>query len=570
MNIYKRFRSSMGSWVGICFSFLVISLIFIIPIIHNAGIMEAGHDSNFHLSRMYSLYNTFNGHHLIPGFDYNSFGNRGTMSNVFYPYTLTILPIVVFYFFIKNWAVSIQLFFFLSTFLTLFIAFKASLRLTHSKIQSYLFAVLYVFSHYRIINSYVRFDIGEYMAMVFIPLVLFELETMIQRHDYTHWYLIAIGMSGIIYSHLLSGVVISIVILLRMLLGITSVNKQTINYFLKAVFLSLLLSIFEIVSVVEQFMHIKLTAVDRGDSLLQALSSSDVLKMSLNSELKPVVGFVVIFTVLICLLNFSKLQINHINVAILFVVGLVFLFLTTSSFPWYLLNHKPIDMLQFPFRLSVYATIYLLLSGTVVIANLSKRMILSANNRAIIGLIALCLLGMYGQVTKMVSDRANEKLQTEYHLTNKFNILAFKDSPIRDYRPSTNGFLGNSLETRQFSLNHHDYGAPIYLQTKSNMYFFTVDTTNKDTLVDIPIPDYVGVAAFERNRQIPTYRTKRGTIEIRLNKVGRHTIVVTSVSSLAKKIAFVVSILAVILLLIIVYFRQRPDSDKVNKNNYED
>lgn len=138
-------------------SFIVLALVFIFLIIHNQYVLLAGDDHTFHLARTYSLYLDIKNHHLLSGLDYQTFNNRGTAFNIFYPYLTTSLPIVFFKLITNNWLLSFQLFFFFATLLTLFVTYHTSFYLTKNSVQSYLLSLLYTFSNYRIVVLMSRF-----------------------------------------------------------------------------------------------------------------------------------------------------------------------------------------------------------------------------------------------------------------------------------------------------------------------------------------------------------------------------------------------------------------------------
>ena len=64
-------------------------------------------------------------------------------------------------------------------------------------------AVLYTFSIYRINNLYFRGALGELLAMVFLPLVLWGLYEVLWG-DRRKWYLLLFGVTGVLQSHVLS------------------------------------------------------------------------------------------------------------------------------------------------------------------------------------------------------------------------------------------------------------------------------------------------------------------------------------------------------------------------------
>ena len=64
-------------------------------------------------------------------------------------------------------------------------------------------SVLYTLCIYRLVNVYTRATLGESLAMVFFPVVMLGLYEVLRR-DERKWPLLALGMTGVCMSHLLS------------------------------------------------------------------------------------------------------------------------------------------------------------------------------------------------------------------------------------------------------------------------------------------------------------------------------------------------------------------------------
>lgn len=64
-------------------------------------------------------------------------------------------------------------------------------------------SVLYTLCIYRLVNLYTRATLGESLAMIFFPMVLLGLYEVLRR-DEKRWPLLALGMTGVCMSHLLS------------------------------------------------------------------------------------------------------------------------------------------------------------------------------------------------------------------------------------------------------------------------------------------------------------------------------------------------------------------------------
>lgn len=539
------------------FIFSILALIFTFPVIHNFHVILAGDDYLFHLSRIYSLYNGFQNHHFISGLDYNTFSHRGTAFNIFYPYLTTGLPIALLKGITHNWFLSFKLFIFFITLITLLITYQSSYYLTHNKLQSYLLSLLFVFSNYRIVDAYTRFDLGEFTALSFVPLVLITLEIMIQKKDYSKWYWLGLGMTAIFYSHLLTALLISFIMLIRIIFSLTGINKLFIMNLLKAASLTIILTLYQLVSVGEQLLHLNLETVDKVDLSLHLLPMSDTIINSLNNT--PVSYTFGLFVLIMGLLTLTNIRLSGLhNITILpsFALGSCIFLATTSLFPWFLLNRSPFNIIQFPFRLTMFGTFYLLFAGSITFVRMLS--FKNSSNHSLLGivLITFVVLGTYVTSTKVIINRANEMAITKSQPNlNTFNLKKLSTTELDDYRPANlSTSQRESIQKKYFSINHQPYSNRIKLHSHSDQlsFFWSADSP---THVDTPIIDYKGISVFDNKKKLTTFRSSRGTIAFKLSQETKHHITVQYTGTVIRKIAFLISLGS--LFTFLVYFKKK-------------
>lgn len=64
-------------------------------------------------------------------------------------------------------------------------------------------SVLYTFATYRLTNLYYRAALGESLAMVFLPLLLWGTYEIFYGQE-KKWFLMVLGVTGVLESHVLS------------------------------------------------------------------------------------------------------------------------------------------------------------------------------------------------------------------------------------------------------------------------------------------------------------------------------------------------------------------------------
>ena len=161
-----------------------------------------GHDMLFHLARMEGLYQ---------GLRTGSFPVRinPVQTELFGNLTASMYPQLFLYFAVlpRFADVSVILCYkMLVVFMNVasaMLTFHAVRRITKSEKMAYAASMLYTFSLYRLIDTYLRAAVGEALAMVFFPLVLWGIYEVLWG-DKKKWYLLALGMTCILQSHIMS------------------------------------------------------------------------------------------------------------------------------------------------------------------------------------------------------------------------------------------------------------------------------------------------------------------------------------------------------------------------------
>lgn len=121
-----------------------------------------------------------------------------------------------------------------------YISFK---EVTKSKAVGLVSSILYVFSLYRINDMYYRGAVGEGLAMIFMPLLIWGLYEILWG-DAKKWYVLMLGVSGVMQSHVLSatmGVVfLAAEVMAWLVLRLTARDNEKWKYVTKRVGVGLL------------------------------------------------------------------------------------------------------------------------------------------------------------------------------------------------------------------------------------------------------------------------------------------------------------------------------------------
>lgn len=196
-------------------------------------IVPFSHDLGYHLNRINEIANGLNIKTFPVLIHSGLIENLGYANGLFYPQLFMYIPallvskagllVIPAY---KIFLVIITFF----TFITMYISVKGIFKNKH---VAWIAALLYVFSLYRLTDIYVRGAVGEILAFVFNPLILYGFYNVI-FDDGKKWWVIVIGITGLVYSHLLSVLIMAIFFIMICLLNVDKIFKN------KNVFLNLL------------------------------------------------------------------------------------------------------------------------------------------------------------------------------------------------------------------------------------------------------------------------------------------------------------------------------------------
>lgn len=226
-----------------------------------------GHDVLFHLARIDSIKNgILAGEFPIKIYSDWLCGN-GYASGVYYGDVLLYIPALLriagF-----NLMQSYNIFIFLCNLATCVIAYYCFLGMSKDKKTAVIGAALYTTSIYRLIDIYIRSSVGEYAAMIFIPLIAYGMYRIYMEDTDSagfskNWIIPVIGFSGIINCHILTCEMVgAFTILLCLVRFRKTFEKKRFIVLLKTVVYSCIVSAGFLVPFVQYFIKGGIVATD--------------------------------------------------------------------------------------------------------------------------------------------------------------------------------------------------------------------------------------------------------------------------------------------------------------------
>lgn len=365
---------------------------------------------------------------------------------------------------------------------------------------------LYVLCIYRLVNVNVRAATGEYTAMTFLPLIVAGLYLIYTKEkiEFKDWLYLTCGMSGVIMSHVLTGEMIALnIVLLCIVLLKRTLAKEVFSSLVKAAALTVGITAWFLIPFLDYYMH-HITLVQKGDLRLLENSTVEVIYLfQLFSPGKEVGHYItiglplimVIGLVLICLKKYKKNETQRNNLLRL-ISGFAFLniLFVSKYFPWgRIQNHLGIEgagyqvgTIQFAWRFLSIASILLVFAMIIAMNMLADHDIKSMRmvTLALVGCIVFSAGFFYYRYADEVGTSSNNILQS-YSNSDNLYLLDETDRSVQD-RSRPEVVSGNVI----INSYYRDRG----------VYKLYVENQDKaDAEVSVPIYNYRYFNVYDEN-----------------------------------------------------------------------
>lgn len=523
---------------------LILSIFYMMPMFLYSGVIHFSmQDTYFHFSRITSMSNVW-----TSPVNYASYHHNGSMINQFYPW-LTIYPAYLFAKITGSMVWGYKLYCWFITLVTLLISYYSIFKMKKSTNIALVFSAVYTFAAYRATDLFYRGSLGEAVAMTFFPLVLAGTYEIFAG-DEKNWRLLAFGMTLVLYTHLLSVAMLSVLIAVFLIISIPFWDKrlQRLKALTKATFLTLLLSLAFIVPFLEQMLQLDLYT-PKGVSL-EGFAYRSLLSNLLWNRLNGFsIGLVMLIAIFMTIIGIKKLKKPDLAI---FIVGVLLFISTTRILPWDKLAATPLLTIQFVWRLNALVT--LLLSYSFSVSFDSKKAVVRIN-RLVLLLPIVALLHIFAVFNLYNSEKV-------------YNLVARNDDIRTVIQDSDMTALDNSLNNIDYAnkrvAENMDVVAnykflldgkeitPSFNLTDSTITIELKDVKNPGNLIT-PIYRYIGQNVSINDKETTSKLSDSGTTEIKVPK-GDSEI---TISSSYTRLAISARLVSLITLLVIVLPKNR-------------
>lgn len=542
-------------YVAVICSFIIMSAFFVAPFWHR-NIIYFGDDLPYHIMRITEMAANLRSGHLFTWIYTNTqqFGRIGFPLNLFYPW-ITTFPFAILFNIFHNPVHAIYFGFMLYAFLAFVIMYLASYKFSQSRLVAYVSSVLYVFSNYFAINTYTRFDIGEFVSMVFLPIAFYGFYAVLAG-NYRDWKYLSIGLSLIMLSHVLTTwICINAFVLLTLILWwFVNDKKKRLLSLAKSIGLFILCTAVFVFPFLEQELYQAFELPTQYDFGKTAGSLSDTLMQSLNNNMLNYVdknsyniGLSMLVIFFVGIFVYRKLSVKVKGV---FLVGAITFICSTSVFPWFLMNHSPLKPIQYPTRLFTISTLCLALVGgylfKIYIGN-QRRLV----KYSVILLAILTVQAVWLSSVNRFENSANSYRIWHYTPENRESGI-WGPMYIEQYTPQRGQKYLKGVVKHQARLDGHTVSLKNkqVISRPNAIEYVLPKMKDKSQNVDLPMFSYRNIQAFASDGQhLQSWVSARGTVEVKLPN-HNNRVVLKYVPSIIDIFSIAISLLTWVLLIV--------------------
>ena len=502
----------------------------------------------FHTKRTQALVALLENNIYWPDIVYSEFYSIGYGVNLFYPYLTTVYPIAIFQTFLSSYKHACYLYFYLLTLITLLISYHCMKKFSKSTKQSILFSMLYTFSTYRSIDFFKRFALGELVTFTFLPLVFYGIYSILNDKK-SKWYYLTIGMTLIVYSHLLSLALTSVTIAIILLINYKKLTKRKLACLSLATISTLLLSASFLIPFFEQLHVNELMSVDLYNLNAEAAPIIDLFVtgfkslVTFDSIAYYSIGTIMLVFTIISLFIFYKHKSIYRQSLLL---GLFFYLSSSQLFPWSLFQQTPLVYLQFPFRLLTMATFFFAIPISKLVADYTQN-----KKQLYLGFLFLIFLNhgiTFYHYKYIMTPLKDDDIFQEYVSDEQLTMSDYYIS-VRNY----DYFLRMDYDLMESIINQevyiNDYTPAFDILVKNHGSYFSAHVSvEDDVVINLPVLNYKGLYVKINGEIVDHTSSHRSSVAVSVKgDFVPQEIVVSYRKTKAQKISLVISVTTLII-----------------------
>lgn len=515
--------------------FIILSFCYLIFFFNAKGqpIIKGDVDGEFHFSRIMSLSNVWQS-----PVNFHYFNHTGQVVNLMYPWA-TVYPMYLLIKLTGNIVSGYYIFFLILTFATLEITYQCLKHMRQKKIAAVLGAVLYAFAICRTSDIYCRVDIGEAISMTIFPIVLLGIYRLFYL-DSPRWKTLVVGMTLLVYTHLLSLVIATVMVAFFMILSIIHrrFNTERFIAFLKAAGLSLVMGLGFLIPMLQVMATVKINGPQTYDLYVCALKPIQLWKWSLQNSAttRDLYGAVFLVVIIAILLNLRKIN-GFFKDAL--IGAAFFTFISTTLFPWGIFQ-KQFAMLQFPWRFITVATLLLCVASTDLMHDYELNHNVHQTTKALFFLTLMIVVSHWGVMNDVYkwngNNNGNDTVFYQKGITQNANF-----NGCDDYDPQNSNNDAGNINNQSIFINQE--WTPVKHKISSNTMTYSYDSQGEQGAI-LPVYTYPGEKLVQNGvSQSAQASPNDGATQINLVD-GKNVIKISYGYTILARISWLISLVA--------------------------
>lgn len=525
-----------------------------IPLLGNTIYGVDVHDTFFHTQRIMSIQNALKSGQFPVRIYSEIYNGYGYGASLFYPEIFLYIP-AIFCMMGLPLAASYNLFMILINLATIVVAYVSFKGIAKDETIGAMAACFYQLSTYRLLDLYTRASVGECLALVFCPLVLWGF-TAIKRGEYQKWMLLAIAYTGLLQSHILTFVIMFLVGFVYVLAHIKDfLPKKAILSVLKAVLTTICINAWFLIPLL-QVSDMNVIAFLGTESYWQTGASFKQLwdvkcTMAAGRELynfaetysmvkTPGVSLLFGAMLLVVAFVFGRTHIDKEKNGALWylILGAVATLMTTYVFPWKIIQKIGIlktffEKFQFMWRWNILAILFLSIAAAygvyyLFIANRKCEIRTLVLTTVLISIFAGVYLHQYvNQATEYTSEQAIEK----GYMDRLYVVPGFSTEGDGNFVSNIEG-----IEIANVTKGYLEITADFKCETKPIL--------EEPAYIEAPITYYPGYNAYIDGEEVETECSIWGVIRVHIPEdVMEGTLHIVYEESVLTQMANIISLL---------------------------
>jgi len=547
------------------------ALVASIPLFIN-GIL-VGHDIDFHLVRIESIAEGLkNGYFPVkmnPVFN----DGYGYPSSIYYGDLLLYIPATLrlIGFSITS---SYKAFVFFLNLCVAALAYYCGKEMFKKNINAYVFTMIYTLSTYRLSCLYVREAVGEYIANCFLLLIMLSIwniytqdvkELRFKNNTIT----LALGMTGLIYHHVLSTqMAIIVLVVLALSLYQMTFKKERLLVIIKAAIISFLLCLAYIIPFIEYYTtvdtmlddeyassYIQNRGVYISDYFAFFKNVSGKMSVDVGDRMQITPGLVLMLGLVGGIILVLKRKATK-RIIVMTVGSLICLFVASNMFPWNAIYDIPgigqfLVQVQYPSRyvgmsICFMSILFVLVIEHVITEHIGDELYWKYSMMLVLFMTVIFVSSLESSAEQMKPyDTANLKLYTNN----------------AEFGHGDTGYLLDNSDTDKDIFDYAVYGKNInnaLIQSESGLKMEIWVDAGDDAYLEVPRFNYPYFKVTDSNgKSLHLFKGSNNKIRVKFDKAYTGDIILDFVEPLHWRIAEIVSLLTIVGIVVSVVVRNR-------------